>query len=132
MNGDDDERTPDDPVREQLDAMIELAEDRRMLLAREIAIIDADVTRWRSARAVLDGQPPPGRVRSKSTRPALLAALASFQAPVTTQTLLDHPDLVHYSRSALRSTLGELRKGGLIRVVERTPHGFIWSPEVRS
>ena len=55
MNGDDDERTPDDPVREQLDAMIELAEDRRMLLAREIAIIDADVTRWRSARAVLDG-----------------------------------------------------------------------------
>lgn len=96
--------------------------------------LDREIARFESAISALNGDPRVRRQRRKGAqdaptrRIALLAALASFKAPVSTETLLDHPDLVHYSRNTLRRTLSELRDDGHATAIERTPKGFIWAP----
>jgi hypothetical protein len=97
-------------------------------------VVDREIARFEMALAALNGDPRVRAQRRKGAqdaptrRTAILAALASFKAPVSSETLLDHSDLVHYSRNTLRRTLSELHAAGHVTAVERTPKGFIWAP----
>lgn len=92
---------------------------------------EEQIARYETAIAALKGATVSwGHKRSSTAGRAILAALASFKAPISTQTLLDHPELSHYSRQTLRGALSELNRTGQVHAVERTPHGFIWSPDV--
>lgn len=113
MNADDVTRT----MQTELDAM----EAERDVLEERIA-------RYRAALQALNGERPGRRAGSPSAGTALLAALATFDVPVKTERLLDHPDLVHYSRHTLRSALSELHHRGRVSGT-RGPKGFIWEPQ---
>jgi hypothetical protein len=90
------------------------------------ADIDEQIRRYEGAIAALNGEYV--RPRSGATaRKAIVAALATYKAPVRTEDLLDHEALVHYSRHTLRSALADLHHAGEITGT-RAPKGFIWEP----
>jgi septal ring factor EnvC (AmiA/AmiB activator) len=107
--------------------------EARQEVADQLDALDETIERHRSAIAALRGEPAPRR-RSRrpderpTTKVAIMAALATFSGPVLSATLMDHDDLAHYSRHTLRSALTALQRSGEIRVVERTPKGFIYAP----
>jgi hypothetical protein len=115
---------------------IPLIEDRLVALrqqqdyhaekARETGL---EIRRHEQALALLSGVDPVGFVnrRSVTAGRAIVAALATFRAPVRTEDLLDHEALVHYSRHTLRGAVSELRKAGEITGT-RGPKGYIWDP----
>ena len=114
--------TDDDPVGLLSAKLADLVAQREAL--------DEAIARHRLALAALteDELPRVARLRKPSTAGvALVAALATFAEPVSSSTLMDHPDLTHYSRHTLRTALGELRQAGRIEGT-RGPKGFIWQP----
>jgi hypothetical protein len=110
-----------------IDRALQALYQKRDQLAELVREVEDDVRRHENALRVLNGEPIQQR-GSKTTGIAIIAALNSFPGPVHTSALLDHDDLVHYSRNALRAALGELKRQGKLTPVERTPHGYIWAP----
>jgi hypothetical protein len=90
--------------------------------------LDIQIARYEVALQALTGDTLPVLRQTSTAGVAIKAALASFTEPVHTSALLDHPDLVHYSRNTLRTALNELRRSGQVRAAARTPKGFIWEP----
>ena len=120
-------RSDGDP-REAIQVLLQDLQRRRQYFADELAVVDREIDRYETALAVLDGDLTVGNQRrgSRTAGIAIVAALNSFSGPVHTSTLLDHDDLVNYSRTSLRSALSELKRTGQLIPVERTPHGYIW------
>jgi hypothetical protein len=114
--------------QERNEAMIEIMTDQLGDLIAERDELDEQIDRLRVAISALKGDRKWSQTRGKTAGIAVRAAAASFTEPVSTQTLLDHSDLVNYSRQTLRSALAELHRTGQMTAVERTPHGYIWAP----
>ena len=113
---------------ERTEVLIETLTDQRDELVTERNELDERIEQMTVAISALKGDRKWSRTRGKTAGIAVRAAAASFTEPVSTQTLLDHDDLVHYSRQTLRSALSELHRTGQMTAVERTPHGYIWAP----
>lgn len=121
--------TETNPVVEQLQTQVETKRQQREEHTRAARQLDQDITRIEAAIAALSGEAP-GRFNNKRSRTAGMAILAAHTSfggkPVNTSTLLDHEDLVHYSRQTLRGALSELHRGGQLTPRERSAKGFIW------
>lgn len=109
-------------------AALERLYPRREALVEQAREVEGEIQRYEAALGVLTGELTvrSSRKGARTTGIAILAALNSFSGPVHTSALLNHDDLVNYSRNALRSALGELKRSGQLTPVERTPHGYIW------
>jgi hypothetical protein len=106
-------------IADQLDA--QLAEAVQAKADAEVRI-----ARLSAALAALNGVTVGGG-RSRTAGKAILAAHATFEGqPVTTERLLDHADLAHYSRHTLRGALSELHRTAKLMPKERLPKGFVW------
>jgi hypothetical protein len=94
----------------------------------DLAAAQEKVERYTAALEALTGERQAKGSYRGTTGAAILAAAATFTGPMTTQTLLDHPDLARYSRHTLRSALTQLRRDGRIEPLERTSGGYVWKP----
>jgi hypothetical protein len=105
---------------------IALAElhQQRVQARQALGEIEGEIKRHQAALRALTGDSGAGRHIRSGT--AVLAALATYDEPVTSGTLAQHPDLVHYSEPTLRSALSALHRSGKIVSVERTPKGHLW------
>lgn len=108
---------------------VQLLQERLDGMRAERQRLDEQIVRTEVALQALVGDVIPGGNKTGSTaRAAVRAALATFDAPVLSEQLMDHPNLVHYSRHTLRSALSDMRRTGQLRA-ERLPKGFLWDPE---
>jgi hypothetical protein len=122
---DDEDNSAVGALERELQGLYERRDSVRSVLGE----VESEIQRREAAMSVLRGEASlPGSRAGARAQTAVMAALRSFDGPVSTQTLLDHPDLVHYSRNTLRSALSAAKQGGRIQVHDRTPHGYIWEP----
>ena len=112
---------PDDAVVAELRSRLETAQAER-------AQAQDEIERYTAAIAALTGERQDRRSYRGTTGTAIVAALTTFAGPVSSETLLDHSSLAHYSRHTLRGALSQLKKDGRIQVAERTNRGYIWQP----
>jgi hypothetical protein len=112
-------------LRDRLAGLRHVRSERQQALAE----VTEEIARYEAALAIIEGdEPVPSARRGAPTaRAAITAALATFDGPVSSEHLMDHPDLTHYSRHTMRTALSDLRRSGTI-VGERGPKGFIWDP----